>query len=68
MRASCATIAAGERLRLSIAAACFPAFPVNGGNGTRPVDATLAELAIVTLRVRTGDAVLSLAFKEFAPP
>ena len=68
MRATCATIAAGERLRLSIAAACFPAFPVNAGNGTRPVDATLAELEVIVLHVHTGRSVLHLAFQEFATP
>ena len=33
MRATCAAIAPGEALRLSIAAACFPAYPVNPAPG-----------------------------------
>lgn len=67
MRATCATIAAGERLRLSIAAACFPAFPVNPGTGTRPWEAELSELTVITLRVRTGagsGSVLHLPFSS----
>ena len=54
MRATCATIAPGERLRLSVAAACHPAFAVNPGTGARPWDATLDTLRVVTLVVRTG--------------
>ena len=38
MRATCATVTPGEALRLSIAGACFPAFPINPGNGARPCD------------------------------
>ena len=33
LRATCVTIRPGERLRLSIAGACFPAYPVNPGTG-----------------------------------
>ncbi len=67
MRATCTTIAAGERLRLSVAAACFPAFPINPGTGTQPWNADLAELAVITLRVRTGadgGSVLQLPFSS----
>lgn len=54
MRATCASIAPGEALRLSIAAACFPAYPVNPGNGRDPVDALLDEARIITIGVRHG--------------
>ena len=54
MRASCVTLRSGERLRLSVAAACFPAFAVNPGTGLRPWDASLSDLAVMTLRIRTG--------------
>ncbi len=54
LRATCVTLAPGERLRLSVAAACFPAFAVNPGSGERPWDAALASLRVVTLTVRTG--------------
>ncbi len=60
LRAICATIAAGERLRLSIAAASFPAWPVNPGTGARPVDATVDRAQVVTLRLDTGGSTLRL--------
>ena len=54
MRATCVTLEPGERLRLSIAAASFPAHPVNPGDGRRPEDVPLDEARAVTLGVRTG--------------
>ena len=51
MRATCATIKRGERLRLSIAGASFPAYPVNPGNGQNPTAASASEARIVTLGV-----------------
>ena len=62
MRASVALIGIGERLRLSVAASCFPAFAVNPGTGARPWDACLADLAVITLRIRTGADSASLLF------
>jgi putative CocE/NonD family hydrolase len=59
MRATCASIAPGEALRLSIAAACFPAYPVNPGNGRDPVDALLDQARIITIGVRHGGNVVS---------
>lgn len=56
MRAICAAIAPGERLRVSIAAAAFPAYPVNPGTGRDPTDATLIEAQIITLGIRHGGA------------
>ena len=70
MRATCVTLQPGERLRVSVAAACFPAFPVNPGTGARPWDATLDMLQVVTLRVCTGAAsgsVLQLPFAVLRP-
>jgi putative CocE/NonD family hydrolase len=56
MRATCVTLEPGERLRLSLAAAAFPAHPVNPGDGRRPEDAALDGARIITLGVRTGGA------------
>ena len=68
MRASCLTLGIGERLRLSVAAACFPAFPVNPGTGERPWDATLDTLRVVTLTVRSGaGSVLHLPLVSTLP-
>jgi uncharacterized protein len=58
MRATCASIAVGEALRLSIAGACFPAYPINPGTG-RSIDAGMAEAAITTFGVRYGGATPS---------
>jgi putative CocE/NonD family hydrolase len=54
LRATCVTLMEGERLRLSIAAASFPARPVNPGTGERPQDQTIDKARIITLGVITG--------------
>lgn len=54
MRATCASLQAGEALRLSLSAAAYPAHPVNPGSGARPADATLAEAQVITLNILTG--------------
>jgi putative CocE/NonD family hydrolase len=59
MRATCASLAPGERLRLSIAAAAFPCYPVNPGTGQNPTEAALMDARIITLRVRHGGACAS---------
>jgi len=60
LRPTCATIACGERLRLSIAAASFPAWPVNPGTGARPLDAPAATAEVITLRIAVRDSRLRL--------
>lgn len=42
----------GERLRLSIAAACFPQHPINPGTGQDPVQAARTDALVSTLRLR----------------
>lgn len=56
MRATCATINRGDALRLSIAAANFPAFAVNPGTGAAPHEVRLIDCRITTLSVTTGGA------------
>jgi predicted acyl esterase len=56
MRATCITLAPGEALRLSIAGASFPGYPVNPGTGDDPTTATRADWRIITLGVRCGGA------------
>jgi uncharacterized protein len=60
MCATCGSIAPDEALRLSVAAACFPAYPVNPGSGRDPVDASLDEARIITIGLRHGGSVASL--------
>jgi uncharacterized protein len=54
MRGTCATIKPGERLRLSIAGASFPAFPINPGTGQNPTASTAGQARIITIGVRYG--------------
>jgi len=54
MRATCATITRGECLRLSIAGASFPAYPVNPGSGQNPTAACASDARIITLGVGHG--------------
>jgi uncharacterized protein len=54
MRATCLTLQPGERLRLSIAGAAFPAFPVNPGTGEDPTRSRTIDARIITLRIRHG--------------
>ena len=54
LQATCARIAKGNALRLSLSAACFPAYPMNPGTGS-PLGATrLMDAQIVTLTVSCG--------------
>lgn len=54
LRRTCATLVSGTRLRLSVAAASFPAYPVNPGTGQRPIDAEAADAGLITIGVVTG--------------
>jgi putative CocE/NonD family hydrolase len=60
LRMTCATLPPGERLRLSIAAASFPAYPVNPGDGRRPVDVARGEAKLITLGIMTGGSAGSM--------
>lgn len=66
LRPLCATVPAGDRIRLSIAGACFPAFPVNPGDGSRPVDAPVVQAQVITLRVDAGASRLHLPLARLA--
>jgi uncharacterized protein len=59
MRATCVSLRAGEALRLSIAGAAFPAYPVNPGTGEDPTTATRLAARVITLGVRFGGATPS---------
>jgi len=58
MRATCLAIGPGESVRLSIAGAAFPAFPINPGTGEDPTRARMVDARIITLRVRHGSRVV----------
>jgi putative CocE/NonD family hydrolase len=67
LRKTCARLAQGERLRLSIAPAAFPAYPINPGAGRSPTDTTRAAAEIVTIALRTGASRLLVACNGAAP-
>jgi len=51
---TCFNLFPGERLRLSLSAACFPAYPINPGTGTSLKEIRLIDAQIITLSVTTG--------------
>ncbi|MBE9155640.1 CocE/NonD family hydrolase [Nodosilinea sp. LEGE 06152] len=48
------TLAAGHRLRLSVAAACFPAYAVNSGTGASYGDCPQIDHRVITLTIAHG--------------
>jgi putative CocE/NonD family hydrolase len=54
LQATCACIAKGNALRLSLSAACFPAYPLNPGTGSPLGSNRLMDAQIVTLTVSCG--------------
>ena len=52
LRPFCATLQTGDRLRLSVAAASYPAFPVNPGDGGSPLEAGMSAARSITITVR----------------
>ena len=55
LQATCIRITQGNRLRLSLSGACFPAYPVNPGTGSLPKEAKLIEAKVITLQVSCGN-------------
>ena len=58
MRATCLTVPPGEALRLSVAGAAFPAFPVNPGTGQNPTQARAMDARIITLSLAHGSRLV----------
>ena len=54
LQATCICIAAGNSLRLSLSAACFPAYPVNSGTGKLPHESRQIDQKIITLSIHSG--------------
>ncbi|MBF2029858.1 MAG: CocE/NonD family hydrolase [Oscillatoriales cyanobacterium C42_A2020_001] len=54
LQATCICLKAGSALRLSLSAACFPAYPVNAGTGASAADAHLIDQQIITITVQVG--------------
>jgi len=54
LQATCILIAKGNALRLSLSAACFPAYPVNPGTGATAGESAIMDAQIITITVRSG--------------
>ena len=54
LQPTCMYIAPENSVRLSISAACFPAYPVNSGIGTPPQTTRLIDMQIITLAIHSG--------------
>ena len=59
LQPTCICLPQGSSLRLSLSAACFPAYPVNAGNGAPLGDTPLIAMQIITLTIATGAAATS---------
>lgn len=55
-----ATLAAGDRLRLSLAAAAWPQISVNPGTGAWPLGACGPDHRVITLQLQLDSALLAL--------
>jgi hypothetical protein len=55
LQSTCICIPQGDALRLSISAACAPAYLVNPGTGAAPVDSHLIEAQVTTVSVLSGE-------------
>ncbi len=56
LQPTCVQIQPGQALRLSLSAACFPAYPVNAGDGSPPAETRLINQQVITLTLRSGAA------------
>ena len=54
LQATCMKVSQGNALRLSISAACFPAYPVNPGTGQTPQETRLIDAKIITISLHSG--------------
>lgn len=54
LQGTCITLAPGDRLRVSLSGASFPAYPVNPGTGQVPTQASLIDQRVITLTLRHG--------------
>ncbi len=54
LQPTCFSLLPGESLRLSLSAACFPAYSINPGSGAGLLEATLIEAQIIRLAIAIG--------------
>lgn len=54
LQPTCVRVPSGSALRLSVSAACFPAYAVNSGTGDRSHQAKLIDAQVITLTLTCG--------------
>lgn len=66
LQPTCISVQPGCAIRLSLSAACFPAYPVNPGTGSPAGKARLIDQQIITITVHSeaGDRRSSLVFSQ----
>jgi putative CocE/NonD family hydrolase len=55
LQTTCICIPPNHSLRLSLSAACFPAYAVNGGTGKLPHESSSIDNSIITISIHSGD-------------
>lgn len=68
LRPTCATILPGQRLRIALSAASFPAYPINPGTGAPPIDAHVAQASIITLQIGLAGSRVTLPIMPMEAP
>jgi len=68
MRATCAVLKPGHRLRLSLAAGAFPAFSVNAGTGQPAGHDALDAQRVICLSIASGQACASVVYLPVVQP
>lgn len=61
LQPTCVRLAPGHALRLSLSAACFPAYAVNPGTGEAPAQSRLIDARVITLSLQTGSLGTTLS-------
>jgi uncharacterized protein len=59
LQSICVSIPKGNALRLSLSAACFPAYSVNAGTGTHSGESRLIDAQVITISLHCGEATPS---------
>lgn len=54
LQPTCIRLKQGNALRLSLSAACFPAYPVNGGTGAAAGETRLIDQQVITVTLMSG--------------
>jgi uncharacterized protein len=55
LQPTCICIQTGQSLRLSLSGACFPAYPVNSGDGKFPHESRQIDHRMITIQVHSGE-------------